>query len=331
MSRSNTLEFTEIHTKTKRENLNVEMAKVASEIHLRFKKTGKLVSCPCCKSDQIESYTIKFGFALDRCRSCFHVFTNPFPSDEALNYYYNSSFKTFENQFFIDTFERRMPIFKRRIEFMQHLGVGKRVVDIGSAVGIFLEANNRSAESFDITACDLSEESCNYLRSRFPNIIVLHRDVNELPPGDFDCVTLWDTFEHIPYPDLMLASVSGQLSDDGYFIFSTPNTNSFEWQVMGDSHVQLLPPGHVNLYNTENIKKILERNNFIVETIETMNPSLDLTYVRSALESVPDSISRRAALASLDLILHDSVIADVEKRIRSLRYAGNMLVVARKV
>ena len=55
---------------------------------------------------------------------------------------------------------------------------------------------------------------------------------------------MWDTVKI-----KMLNSVKKK---DGLFFFSTPNTDSFEWMIANTEHVQLLPPGHVNLLNIFN-------------------------------------------------------------------------------
>ena len=59
---------------------------------------------------------------------------------------------------------------------------------------------------------------------------------------------MWDTVEHIVDQNLLFNSVKKCLERMD-FSFSTPNTDSFEWMVANTEHVQLLPPGHVNLLN----------------------------------------------------------------------------------
>jgi len=101
--------------------------------------------------------------------------------------------------------------------------------------------------------------------------------------------------------------------------------------VMGQDHVQLLPPGHVNLYNTKNIPIVLQRNGFEVVDIKTMNPSLDLTYVRDALEKLgdPRDVCARAAKKLVDIVLSKGAWTAVENEMRSSLMAGNMVVIAR--
>ena len=323
--------YLDIHSKNKRDHLLLKMQAVAEEIHTKFQGAIRVGSCPCCLAVELKPFVVKFGFAMEICEECGHIFTNPFPSLEALNYYYNSEFKDFENEFFAETFDNRVPIFERRLELIKALDVGVRLLDVGSAVGIFIEANERAGRAFDITACDISASACALLSARFPELQVVNADVSTLASEEYDVVTLWDTFEHVPNPDRVLTAVRRQLRPQGHFIFSTPNTRGFEWEVMWKDHVQLLPPGHVNLYNTKNISIVLQRNGFEVVDIKTMNPLLDLTYIKDALEKLgePSDLGSRAARKLMELVLSERTWAAVESEMRSSLMAGNMVVIAR--
>ena len=325
-----TIDFKSVHTEKKRKFLQVELTKVANTIHKNFPSSDKVDICSCCGSRKIDFFVKKFGYEMNICKECGHIFTNPFPSNAALDFYYNSDFKKFENEFFIQSFDARIPIFTGRLELMKQLNIGKKVLDVGSAVGIFIEANMRGDFEFDITACDLSEDACTYLISRYPELKVLNCDIENLEPAFFDAVTLWDTFEHIPNPKKLLEAISRQLKPSGYFLFSTPNTKSFEWSVMREDHVQLLPPGHVNLYNKDNIEIVLNNNNFSIESIETLNPSLDLTYIRSVVEGIGSNRSTRAAKELLELLTNEDLFERTLETMRDKKMAGNMLVVAKK-
>ena len=162
--------------------------------------------------------------------------------------------QNFENEFFLESFDNRIPIFLQRLELLEVFATGQRILDVGSAVGIFLAANLKSKNPFNITACDINKSACEILKRRFPQTPVINQSIFDLKLSSFDIVTLWDSLEHITEPQNLLQAISKQLKYKGIFVFSTPNTSSLEWAVMSTEHIQLLPPGHVNLYNIENIK-----------------------------------------------------------------------------
>lgn len=327
------LQFKEIHTHKKRAKLQDMMQEIARETLKKFPRQERLTQCPCCEGRQITFYVQKFGYDLDTCVDCGHIFTNPMPSLEALDCYYNSSFKEFENEFFLDSFDARIPIFTQRLDLLRKVGAGEHILDIGTAVGILLEANKNYVNKFKIDACDLNESSCLMLREKYSDVKVINENVLNLPNGNYDAVTLWDTIEHIPDVSKLLKAISRQLKSNGLFVFSTPNTTSLEWTVMAQDHVQLLPPGHVNLYNTKNIKKLLKRHDFETLSISTLNPSLDLSYLKDKFHSSSNSDCRKERfIAEIYKLFDDEEVAElIYSKIRENKFAGNMVVVAKKI
>ena len=55
-----------------------------------------ITCCPICGSSQLCQFSVKSGLNIDRCASCDFQFTNPPPSAEQLNLYYNSEAKELE-------------------------------------------------------------------------------------------------------------------------------------------------------------------------------------------------------------------------------------------
>ncbi|MCZ8157125.1 MAG: class I SAM-dependent methyltransferase [Leptospira sp.] len=324
--------FDEIHTLEKQQFLKEKMQQVSDEIHKQFSKLEKVYRCPICESNKIHFYTECFGYEMDKCEECGHIFTNPFPSLEALDYYYNSDLKDFENKFFMDSFENRIPIFDRRIiEIEKYLSSPARLLDVGSAIGIFIEALFRKGNPFKLTACDLNEKACIYLKEKYDGLEVLNENIYSLskPDSYFDGVTLWDTVEHLTEPTVFLKKIKDLLKPGGHFFFSTPNTYSFEWSVMRTTHVQLLPPGHVNLYNTENIKILLKNAGFEIVDIQTLNASLDISYVLKNYKKDQYSPLEEFLISRLS---NDHIFFDLfNDYLVKTKSAGNMLVVAKKV
>ena len=325
------VKYEEIHTNEKRDFLTQKISEINSKIHKSFKRQKKIDNCPVCNGIDIKKYVTKYKFNMDKCYQCQHIFTNPFPSKDALNFFYNSEFKDFENKFFLESFENRIPIFTKRLGFMSIFKDIKKILDVGSAVGIFIEANIRSEFNYKIDVCDISKNACEILKKNYPDINIFNQDLCEVKLGNYDAVTLWDTLEHLVDPSIFLKSIWNQLRKNGYLFLSTPNTRSFEWEVMGKDHIQLLPPGHVNLYNVNNIKKILNKNNFSVVDIFTPNPSLDLTYVLSELGNKVENNSNQRALKYINHYFKKSDCSNFLNAVANDQFAGNMFVIAQKI
>lgn len=333
---SKQITFDKVHTKEKQKLLKIKMNEVAELIHKRFSLKDKINVCPVCASKMINFHVNKYGFNMDKCDECEHIFTNPFPSEEALNFYYNSELKQFENKFFEDSFEDRVPIFTKRIEIINKLLTEGSILDVGSSIGIFIESLKRSGSQLNISACDLNLESCQKLKDKYNDIEVIHKDVLKLDEEKkFEIVTLWDTFEHIVSPLELLKKIHILLKPHGYFIFSTPNTSSYEWKIMNKEHIQLLPPGHVNLYNKKNIKLFVEKMNFKVLDILTLNASLDLTYIKKEINVLLNQNKINEQLSNYisyqqSLLENPVIFESISSYLIDQREAGNMVVILQK-
>jgi 2-polyprenyl-3-methyl-5-hydroxy-6-metoxy-1,4-benzoquinol methylase len=184
-----------------------------------------------------------------------------------------------------DILKDKLEIFSARIKFIGRYRSEGKLMDIGSAVGIFIESLMRSKSSFDITCCDISKEACEILEKKYEDIEVINRNFTDIDEKNyenrFDVITMWDTIEHLAPINSVVVKIGKFLKPSGIFIFFTPSTASFEWMIAGKQHRQLSPPTHVNLLNEKAIRILLEKIDLkILETL-TPNSSLDISYVKN--------------------------------------------------
>ena len=321
--------FDRIHTKKKQRLLREMMDRTARRVAAMSNPTPHAEACQICGSTTIAPYIVAYGFGMARCADCGLIFCDPYPSSEQLLAYYNSEMRDFENEFFRDSFDARVEIFSSRIELIHAVKYSGRLLDIGSAIGIFIESLTRANAVFEVTACDMSSTACAELRKNYPNITVVNDDAANLTVDhSYDVVTMWDTLEHVVNLHEMLHTIRGLLAPEGLFVFSTPNTHSFEWLVAGEKHVQILPPGHVNLMNAANIRMLLDQAGFEVADQHTMNASLDIGYVQKLL--VEDTVASGRADAFLKQALSDPDFkALLSDYLVSKTMAGNVVTLAR--
>jgi 2-polyprenyl-3-methyl-5-hydroxy-6-metoxy-1,4-benzoquinol methylase len=327
------IEYNEIHSLNKRKNLQIEFSKAAKNAKKEKGNQKTTNYCLCCKSEKIINYGTFFEFDMHICLDCSLIFCNPMPSNNQLEKFYNSDYKKFENQFFIDTISGRRKIFKHRVEEIVYLKKKGKLLDIGSGVGIFIDELINNNANYEITACDLSLDACEKIKDRHGNIKVVNSSIQKLEAEKkyFDIITMWDCFEHLAEPDQILNKIHYILKDNGYVFLSTPNTSSLEWIIAGKKHVQLLPPGHVALYNIDNIKIIAKNNNFKIKNISTPNASLDFTYIKNNYPKIFDNndIGKFLEYIIKDLSNIDMVNNFIEF-VNKSKLAGNMLVVLEK-
>lgn len=327
---SKAIHFDEIHTNDKQINLDRMMQLVNKDIKSIKNKNKKLKTCPVCQGSNLKFFVKKYEFEMDKCESCGLIFCNPYPSKQQIYHYYNSEMKRFENDFFIESFENRLNIFYPRIEIIKKYSKSGWILDIGSSIGVFLEALNRVEHDFRLTCCDIDKDSCDKLKNRYPKVEVINSDfINIEKKPNYDIITMWDTVEHIVDQNLLFDTVKQMLKKDGLFFFSTPNTDSFEWMIANTEHVQLLPPGHVNLLNIKSISTLLKNNGFSLKNHYTLNPSLDIDYILK-LKSKENKSNARQESYLFSLLLNTKFRADFERILKKHKKAGNILVVAQK-
>jgi 2-polyprenyl-3-methyl-5-hydroxy-6-metoxy-1,4-benzoquinol methylase len=330
------INFDSVHTSDKQKYLSHEFDKITEEIHKIFPQIGKVMACPVCGSSKINYLTRKFGYNIDICAHCSHIFTNPFPSEESLQYFYNSSYKEFENKFFLESKSARLKIYEYRVQkLLEYTGPHTSFLNVGAAIGLFEEAMRKHKRLSNFHSVEINKSSAKLLKQQFPEINVINVDImNYNSSKGYDIITLWDTLEHLTNVRAFTAKVVTLLNPGGVFAFSTPNTDSYEWWAAGIDHPQLLPPGHVNLFNKNNIRSFLKDQGLEIVMLETPNASLDLSFVDKYVASLGEVeysdknllIRKLSDIISEDSYLHETLQAAIKES----KCAGNMFVIARR-
>ena len=109
-----------------------------------------------------------------------------------------------------------------------------------------------------------------------------------------------------------------------------PNTRSLEQLTSGAAHPQVTPLSHVNYFTIPTITTLFERNGFEVVDAQTPNGTFDVAYVRRLLA---EDGNGRSALGSFlaNAISDDAFTNGLAQLVREHRFAGNMVIVARRI
>lgn len=148
---------------------------------------------------------------------------------------------------------------------------GEHILDIGAGDGKLTYLLNRFTDGVVGLESQL-------LPIRFAKLMFEVRGVSDIPfvQGDaislpfkrasFDVITLFDVIEHIPTKKLFdfLNEVRRVLRVVGRVVISTPNRNSFRNYIWGHR----LNPKHYQEFNVIELRKILEANEFEMETLK---------------------------------------------------------------
>ena len=233
------------------------------------------INCPACSGEKFTKAFKKNLFTYVLCNQCGTLFVNPRPRYEALNQFYakSPSTKYWVKYFFKPVMEaRRDKIFKPRAEYIsQKFPEFKkgRIGDIGAGFGLFLEELRKIWGNTEYVAIEPSVEMIKICQKK--SFIVIPEMLEDIAGCDekFDVLTSFELFEHLYNPDNFLKKVNKLLKKGGYFIMTTLNVQGLDIQLLWEQSKSVSPPHHLNFFNPDSIRYLMEKNNFKVIGIET--------------------------------------------------------------
>lgn len=156
--------------------------------------------------------------------------------------------------------------FKKKISKLFKYRKDGKLLEIGSAFGFFLELAD---QFYNVTGYEISAYAADYACKAL-NLNVKNSDflTDNIEQSSFDMVCMYDTIEHLKYPNLYLNKVYDILKDDGYLIISTGDINSILAKIMGKYWRLIHPPSHIHYFSKYSLIQLLNNYNFKVIDIE---------------------------------------------------------------
>ena len=208
-----------------------------------------------------ESYPLK----LVRCKDCFHsqlsIAVDPARLFREYSYVSGTS-DTLSNYF--DELAR---------DIVNRFGSGKKILDIGSNDGSFLE---KFAETDWLTlgvdpAINLIPESA--ARNVVTVPAFFDKDMASLLTKDFDVIVAMNVFAHTQYPIEILNGISKCLSDSGRAFIQTSQANMFTTGQFDTVYHE-----HISFFSVRSMKALLERVNLSLVDV-TIIPIHGMSYL----------------------------------------------------
>lgn len=254
------------------------------------------VPCPGCGAMRGRDAFRKLGFTYRECDDCRTLYVSPRPTAEMIDRFYreSASSKFWAEHFFPETAAaRRVKIFRPRAQMVRTLvdrfGVPspRRLVDVGSGYGLFLEEMRDVGGVDEILGIEPNPHLAHASRAR--GFHVIQKPVEQVRREEVRAAVAvsFEVFEHLFDPAGFLRSVRNLLVPSGLLIFTTLTISGFDLQVLWDRSKSISPPHHINFLSTEGLARILERCG--LEPVEVATPGqLDVDIVRNMTEEAPD-------------------------------------------
>jgi 2-polyprenyl-3-methyl-5-hydroxy-6-metoxy-1,4-benzoquinol methylase len=230
------------------------------------------VDCGLCGASE---HRVKFQdgpFSVVTCERCQLTYVTPRLTDASLiedvydeGYWSSSSASQrgytdyrADAPLYLKTYRRRLAVVRR------HFAQPGRVLDVGCAAGYFLDVMR--AEGWDVLGVEPSDairaQAVERLGPASVRSGLLHEQ--DLEPGSFDLITLWDVLEHIPEPVAALTHARTLLTPGGKLLIETQNVDSLAARVLGTRWQHYKHLEHIYHFNEKTLDDVLTRAGYRV-------------------------------------------------------------------
>ncbi len=191
-----------------------------------------------------------------RCPACGFIFANPRPDERQIIDFYNRLQDPTYGEEASGRARNFSPILKQIARY--HPGA-KRILDVGAASGIFLDAARQAG--YQGTGIEPSTSLCLEAKSRY-KLDLFAGTLEDFPPAPpFDVVTLLDLIEHVVDPVALIARVTERIAPGGLLVVVTPDGASLAAKLAGKRwwHYRT---AHLHFFSLRALTILLDRHGF---------------------------------------------------------------------
>lgn len=292
----------------------------------------RTLSCPACRTAGEHAFE-KNGFSYEECPKCLTLYVNPRPERSAFERYYADSPSTryWATTFYKETEKaRREKIWKPKAELIKdkiaRFADVREIVDIGGGYGTFAEEIRRITGSHVtiVEPAKLLAEVCRH--KGFMVVEKFIENINREDLGDGKrCFVSFELFEHLYAPEGFLQCLNNLMNNGDLFIFTTLNGTGVDIRVLWEHSKAVSPPQHLNFFNPQSIRMLLESRGF--EPMEITTPGkLDINIIENNIRHVSDRFWH-----TFFQIASAKDKQDLQEYVSSHLLSSHMMVVCRKI
>ena len=252
-------------------------------------------------------------YQIVKCLKCGLVRSNPTTDSKLLEKLYQKSILTYDGEInnLVDTyFESLKPILKK-------LPKNANILEVGCGNGFVLEKIYQSGYK-NVYGIEPSIDAVNKAPKNISNKITVDTFKNNLfAENKFDLIFLFQTLDHISYPNEFIKECYRITKYGGYFFAFNHNVESFSAKILKEKS-PIVDIEHTFLYSPKTIRTIFIKNQFNVEKIYSPHNILSLKHF-VWLFPLPTNIKQK---------LLNSKLAIFKQKIKI--QLGNLCLIARK-
>jgi 2-polyprenyl-3-methyl-5-hydroxy-6-metoxy-1,4-benzoquinol methylase len=155
----------------------------------------------------------------------------------------------------------------------RHVG-GGRLLDVGSALGAFVEA---AGTRFDAEGVEPDPATASQARAR--GLHITTGTLNEMarPPGGYDAITMFHLIEHLDSPRAGLRSARELIADHGVLVIETPRVDS-AFFLLAPARWRQLIPDHYHFFSRATLSRLLADTGFTAVGCEKVGRRVSLRF-----------------------------------------------------
>lgn len=241
-------------------------------------------SCIVC-GGLLKPFFLKNNYVLLRCPVCALMCVDLGEDYRTFvdRYYQKGYFTGEQSRRSYDDYENDKPYIqanmRKFISFMRGHKPGGKLLDVGCALGFFVELAGRAG--YDAYGIDPSDYAIRKAKKLVGTVRIRKAVLSEVRerPKTYDIVTMFDVFEHLSDLGKDLDTVSKILKDDGIVVIATGDTDSLIGKMLGRRWTFYNPPQHLYYFNRMNMTKFLWKKGFEPLSWMRIGKWLSLRYV----------------------------------------------------
>lgn len=233
-------------------------------------------NCPVCHCTdfitfkQVPDWLVsKEVFELLQCTSCGFKFTGNAPLEKDISPYYNSEeyvehSDTKKGIIYGMYHTARKIMLRYKSKKIQKLGIGKKLLDVGSGSGYFM--HYMRGQGYATTGIEISEKARILCQEKF-NLSAHTPDdfLEKKIDTDFDFITLWHVFEHVYTYNEYFELFYDSLKKDGMLILALPNSDSTDAKMYDQFWAAYDTPRHLWHFTPKTIEAFAAARGFVLK------------------------------------------------------------------
>jgi len=290
------------------------------------------VNCPACDKNNKTFIFEKYKFKFYKCDHCRTVYMYKRPSKDLLvEFYKNSTLYNFWNEYIFPKSEqiRKRKIFEPRIETILHTCKEhniemKNFLEIGAGYGYLCEILIEKDIYENVIAIEPNKEL--YTTCKKKKINTINKNFEDVKfKCKFDTIVSFETIEHMFDPFKVLNQINQIMNTKGLLFLTCPNFEGFDVITLLEKSDNI-DAEHINMFNPDSIKILLERAGFNIISIDTPG-QLDVDIVK---EKLLNKEITNLFLEKLLLTQSQEGIDNFQKYLRENNLSSHMQILAIK-